>query len=93
MIKVYGCAILHLAFRRGRCGWRAHASSVHGASHFLFHEQRRTFRHREIGQRTHRPDYLAQGEEEHEGKILRIDSSNHGIDHFLQDLRPVNFDA
>ena len=47
---------------------------MHWTGHFLFHEQGRLFRHREIGQHAHRTDHLAEGKHEHQRDVPCINS-------------------
>ena len=83
MINIRDEVMRYLTFgRRSECR-QAHGGPIHWTGHSLLHEQRRTFRHREIVKRTHRPHHLAQGEEKHQRKVLRINSSNHGTNHVL----------
>ncbi len=85
MINIRNEVMLYLTFgRRGKYRG-AHSGPIHWTGHSLLRVQRRTFRHREIGQRTDRSHHLAQGEEkEHQENVLRIHSSNHGTNHTQQ---------
>ena len=92
MINIRDEVMLYQTFGRRGERRRAHGGPIHWTGHSLFHEQRRTFRHREIGQRTQRPHHLAQGEErEHQENVSCINSSNHGTNQLQQ--HPLNFAA
>ena len=78
MINIQDEGMLYLTFRRRGKYRGAHSGPIHWTGHSLPRMQRRTFRHREIWQRTHCSHHLAQGEEnEHQDNKLRINSSNH----------------
>lgn len=83
-IDIQDQTVLCLTFWGRGKRWRAHSGPLHWTGFFLFHEQRRTSHHREIGQGAHRADHLAQDEEECQSNVCRIHSSNHGVTLFLK---------
>ena len=73
MTNVRDHATFYLTFgRQGKCQL-AHGGPLHWTGHSLFHELRRICRHREIGQRTHRSDYLTEGENEDQCDMPYLD--------------------
>ena len=81
MINIRDEGTLYLTFGRRDKYRGAHGGPIHWTSHSLLHEQRRTFRHREIGQRTRGPDHLTQGEEERQYDMPYLNSWNHETNH------------
>lgn len=78
MINIHDNALLDLTFGRRGEGWRTHDRPIHRAGYALFHPACGFFCHRQIGYDAHRPDHLTEGEEQHQGDVLHINSSNHG---------------
>ena len=64
-INNYDHAVLYLTLRRRGERGGARDGPVHGTGHILFHQDGRFSCFREIGQGTHRPTHLTEGENHH----------------------------